>query len=634
MKQLLLGLVCLNLSAQDHGIGLQTARPSPEPNPIACTSLEYLLRGREVPKTPAQWRALLRQFGDVREAGIVFSDSPQRSNIQNPRYLLGMGPTKARPGSANPNLEKRLFLASNLSWDPKAKEYRATRIEFQTWNFAKRRFEFGIVENPGTDQQKISVVPIKQCNSCHKNEATLFAEVNWSNAASNEHLRNLLTEELKKHDTAFLKDEAAFGQEGLPKNYINLLASVPDYDINSRGGAQLNREAKVLRYFPASPQKTAFIHQAFLSSLANRMPNLDEQNRYIQPRLLGEADNGDELRKHIPKDLPEMPDEPFRMPDALVNPSLDEALTFAAAPPTLTPETTYAEFRARVERLSELAKNPTTPRFTLEKYNELQLTPGYAGISLLSPTRLYAFVPPPSTQAKNLKSLTREDYLFNLEDILLAKSTTGAPLRPAFLTSMGERAEPRLKHLVDAVFKKRGQTPTAEEWFEKARHILPKLLETPVFKKWIEAAYIPEEHEFIFHLQAAISEIAIQEGIEEDEPKPLAVDDYFKNCAVTGPQPRVGVGVGAGAHNHACARCHVGGGSSKPLPFDPFDVTAREAWLRTSDPKSAKAYLARLGKRVFKDRDMPPPDEDEARGFSLEAAEVKKLREFIERGLK
>ncbi len=70
--------------------------------------------------------------------------------------------------------------------------------------------------------------------------------------------------------------------------------------------------------------------------------------------------------------------------------------------------------------------------------------------------------------------------------------------------------------------------------------------------------------------------------------------------------------------SHACMACHDIRGAKaafNPIPalaFDPFDATARDAWLKGADRKQKAEVLARLVKRLGTDKDMPPDDSTEA----------------------
>lgn len=70
--------------------------------------------------------------------------------------------------------------------------------------------------------------------------------------------------------------------------------------------------------------------------------------------------------------------------------------------------------------------------------------------------------------------------------------------------------------------------------------------------------------------------------------------------------------------SHACLACHDIRGAKPaafnpipPLAFDPFDATARAAWLKSADRKKQAEVLARLVKRLGTDKDMPPEDSAE-----------------------
>jgi hypothetical protein len=94
--------------------------------------------------------------------------------------------------------------------------------------------------------------------------------------------------------------------------------------------------------------------------------------------------------------------------------------------------------------------------------------------------------------------------------------------------------------------------------------------------------------------------------------------------------------------SHACLACHDIRGIGKPafnpipqLAFDPFDIAAREAWLKTADRKRKIEVLTRFVKRLATDKDMPPADSVEAELYRVkDPAALNAAKEWLEAELK
>ena len=95
--------------------------------------------------------------------------------------------------------------------------------------------------------------------------------------------------------------------------------------------------------------------------------------------------------------------------------------------------------------------------------------------------------------------------------------------------------------------------------------------------------------------------------------------------------------------SHACLRCHDIRTGTKPvafspipqLAFDPFDVTARDAWLKGADRKQKAEVLGRMLKRLGTDKDMPPEDSTEAELYRVkDPTAINAVRDWLDAELK
>ena len=65
-----------------------------------------------------------------------------------------------------------------------------TTVEFISWNTARRKFDFGVIENMGGDgEPELKVLDGVQCFSCHKNRGPILGDAPWSNTAHDDILR-------------------------------------------------------------------------------------------------------------------------------------------------------------------------------------------------------------------------------------------------------------------------------------------------------------------------------------------------------------------------------------------------------------------------------------------------------------
>jgi hypothetical protein len=106
---------------------------------------------------------------------------------------------------------------------------------------------------------------------------------------------------------------------------------------------------------------------------------------------------------------------------------------------------------------------------------------------------------------------------------------------------------------------------------------------------------------------------------------------------LAGPEKEV-----AALPSHACLACHDVLGAKKAafnpipaLPFDPFDATARAAWVKSNDRKRKAEVLGRMHTRLSADRDMPPEDSTEHALYRVkDPAALNAVKDWLDAELK
>lgn len=160
----------------------------------------------------------------------------------------------------------------------------------------------------------------------------------------------------------------------------------------------------------------------------------------------------------------------------------------------------------------------------------------------------------------------------------------------------------------------------------------------PSFADMLASGTLPDRDDFKDRFVAGLVGVLKQHNINDDF---WAARDSYASAPKRDPN--------AGAvkeievlPSHACLRCHdiAKGGkvAFNPIPalaFDPFDATAREAWLKTADRKRRLDVLGRMMKRVGTDKDMPPEDSTEYELYrTKDPAALNAARAWLEAELK
>ncbi len=145
------------------------ARPTQEGEQDTALSQFILKNGGTLPKDLDEVRKYYDQtyrYWTDEFAGVVvpFSDAPKYTDLIEARSIF-----------ASPLQD--LFIGGIKKDDG------TYDIEFISWNYKKKEFDFGRIDYFGTPQAKSVVVDKSECIVCHKAHGPTFTVANWENAA-------------------------------------------------------------------------------------------------------------------------------------------------------------------------------------------------------------------------------------------------------------------------------------------------------------------------------------------------------------------------------------------------------------------------------------------------------------------
>jgi hypothetical protein len=160
----------------------------------------------------------------------------------------------------------------------------------------------------------------------------------------------------------------------------------------------------------------------------------------------------------------------------------------------------------------------------------------------------------------------------------------------------------------------------------------------PTFADTMASGTLPDRDDFKDRFVAGLVGVLKQHNINDDF---WAARDTYASAPKRDPNAMAEKEAEV-LPSHACLRCHDIKTGAKvtfnPIPalaFDPFDATAREAWLKTADRKRKLDVLGRMMKRVGTDKDMPPEDSTEHELYRVkDPAALNDTRAWLEAELK
>lgn len=548
-----------------------TALAAPAGDLPPCSALGYVFSGG-LPGTTEALRDALEAHATIAEAPVVFSQAPEASGLSEPRHLFGVGRSREKAGVIIPELNGRLFFGVSLKANRAKKRFDVKKVEFLSWNFASKRFDFGVIEGFGTAAARPVVDATGQCLRCHKHGGPLFRPFPWSNTTQAGAIRETFRRVAKEWHPAFQAEKPPDKVQGMRL----LLSDLADFDTLVRAGTQALRLKQVVREL--SPDERSRVARHVLTlHLLGRMGLFADRGNAAEEILFSERDGL--AYTSLPRE------SPLRVSDTLVD----------------IPVSTEGDDPALHSQVDEVIV-PAIIRFDAKRMASLK-----SRTKPLSPPDLASRL-----TGGTLDDIYREALLpspdFGLGTSFLSDGT-GRALETAYreLPSTRDRSGWALKlELVEAVV---GKEPLAT---------------------WVKSGLLPDRPELLEALPKAIS-LALKDelGVDKAFPSEGRPVPGLAACASAPPAPGVRPASPGGKF---CHRCH---GADVPtavyvLPFDPFDPVERQRWADTAPPERVVRTLGRLKERLFVDEDMPPPGEPERDTYLASPVSIEALRGFVD----
>jgi hypothetical protein len=546
--------------------------------------------GGRVPATGVELHTALQKLGNFVELSFPFSAVALDSGLSHPRVVLTQRPTPSHevipftpsggwgggssPGApqivstpiptlpANqPNLEGRLFLAANMEPGPDGTNARVKTVEFISWNSRRLKFDFGVIEDMGGTPQ-LKLLDGTRCFSCHKNRGPILGVGPWSNSIHNDVVRAASAQLLTF-------DEVEPSQiDGIPvllptpdriDGMALLVSSGPEVEEAVRAGAGFLRDREVFRALTKTPEG----RKVFLMLLV----------AIVEPEPL------DTIDKSLRRDLNKV--------------NLIRFMTDAVAIRKATPSSFLADFspsgsvgRVTGNRVAWGGSVKSVALYDADRAaGKVGLPPQHL------PSNPKAFLTPPANTSAN-----PSDHASAMK---LARTLGLTEGDRKFLADRLDR--------VATLVNKPAVTPAS---------LAREVFTGPAFADIMTGDALPDRDEFKDRFVTGLTDAARSYNywIWTDRR------DYAGTPEVDRSAVEKEVEV---VPTTACLRCHDTRTAGKrpafsPIPvlaFDPFDKTAREAWLKTADRKQRLEVLGRFLTRLGKDKDMPPEDSTEAELF-------------------
>ncbi|MBM3983844.1 MAG: hypothetical protein FJ304_26970 [Planctomycetes bacterium] len=580
--------------------------PREKPAPYAHTAIGAVIEanGGRFPATGTELAAALAKVGDFVQLPVSFSAVAPHSGLANPRVVITMRPASIRQAvptipsggwgggvplggvlgqrpTNKPYLEGRLFLAANT--EPGADGPVVKTVEFISWNGRAQKFDFGVIEGMGGTPE-LKMLDGARCLSCHKNKGPILGVTPWSNTAHNEQVRSAsaprftfgtLLDPTGKEDPALGRRDDIDGLRVLRPNG-------PEVDAAVRQGADVLRDRERFRLLArtAAGRKGLVL---LLGGIATR----------------GELDALDQKLKF---DLNQL-----------------DLITFLqdvhAANKVLAPSA-LADFNPAVAAVAGPKppgpKGQHAPPNVVGVYDALRAAGATALPTQHQPSNPKAFIRPAAFTPTNPSQL--------VSAVALARTIGLSERDREFVTELAENAAGRLTN------PKRSAAAVARAIFNG-----------PHFADVLKTGVLPERDDFKDRFVAGYIDLMRAEfdvTFLQDRQRYTSAPKRDPNAKAEKEAEVL--------PSHACLRCHdvAKGGkvAFNPIPalaFDPFDATAREAWLKGADRKRKLAVLGRMMKRVGTDKDMPPEDSTEHELYrAKDPAALNDVRAWLEAELK
>jgi hypothetical protein len=648
-------------------LGLSRGTPSPRPaaadeprpapaaaevdSPYPHTAIGALLKANygRVPENGDELIRALGRLGRVVQLPVPFSAVNPHSGLTTPRVVITLRPTGVAPDPDEPaedggptlfglplgrqpsplmprgvlsplstagvtesTTEGRLFLAANMEKNDRGRP-QVKNVEFISWNARKKRFDFGVIDCDAWPAE-LHMLDGVRCFSCHKNKGPMLGQGPWSNTTHNDVVRVAALQALAPKDENGVPTIQVPGVQpgltGFPTltpqqreattfDGVSLVHPEPEAcDLAVRQGAQLARNQLIYRAMTryADGRKALVV---LLTAVASPAPlevaNLQilaELNRTFTTNYANFANEIASIRRSTPDVIADF--SPSGSMGSLRSTITRQPAAWGGG----------SSQRVDVQLVWGGSLNTVTDYDTRRSGGETGLP------SSRRPSNPKAFVPPPrgvpqkpstavsaTTLARTI-GLTEGDRKFMADQLAdLAKQINDPKVTP---------------------------TTLAKEVFS-----------SPAFTELFKAHEIPDREDFKDRFAASLASVASAHKLAG-----YALDrkTYASGPNVAGQQ-EAEVEV---VPTTACFRCHDVRGVGKPafnpipvLEFDPFDETARAAWVKNNIPRKRAEVLGKFAKRLVTDQDMPPEDSAEHEKYRVkEAASFDAVKGWLEAELK
>jgi hypothetical protein len=593
------------------GAVAEEPKPKPADPALHGSAVAALLEanGGKAPATGEQlWKAL-GKLGKFAQLPIVFSAVHLDSGIANPRVVIA--PTTQGVSDADvtaPNLQGRLFLAANMEKGVNGGDPRVTLVEFISWNSLRRRFDFGVIENMGGDEQpQLKIVDGGKCFSCHKNKGPILGAAPWTNSTHFPLLQTAVSESLKV--TAVVPPNPPAGVRDRIDGMALAAdeAAVVDAEIRLGSLLRLNRETFRLMNRSA-PGRKAFV--AMLLAVVEPVvldPNQREARRAV------DAWGSDQSYLRFAADWVALTKatstgilaDYSHFPPLRLNGWTPKKLR--PIPPNAKPYD-----RKLIEASNEeVLKNLTLQAKMIVAYDIQRAQGSHGTPSLAQPSNPKAFVQPPPRAAQKAAAMVN-------------------PVMLAVAIGLTEGDRQFLARSLRLAAERVNQPKVTAATLARA------VFEGPEFADVLAGGPLPDRDEFKDRFVAGL-----HNTLMKDHPATKGFAPERREFA-SGPKydPKLAEEVElAVVPTTACLRCHDVRPAGKArafesipaLAFDPLDKTARQNWLTTANKERKQEVLIRMIARLYKDADMPPQDSPEHDRFRVkEAAAFADARIFLE----
>jgi hypothetical protein len=567
------------------------------------------------------WQALSK-LGPFAQLPVIFSAVRLDSGTSNPRIVLApvaLGLSEA--SVTGPNLNGRLYFGVNMEKGPKGGDPFVGSVEFISWNTLRRKFDFGVIENVGTDEPRLRIVEGGRCFSCHKNKGPILGLTPWTNSTHHSVLRQAMTERYGLVDGT-LAGAAGPGQRDRIDGMALAAPQAQAVDAMIRLGASLPLQRDTFRLMTRYDLgRKAFVTMLVAAAQpgaldANELTSrtaLDQWGR--DPSYLRFAADWVGIAKTTNTGLL----NDYAPAGAGLNGWNQSSLklTPVPAPPP-------GGFRTAAEASS----HESTVKWA-QKHNAWQIEKRVNAMGTLA---IYDAERANGHHGVPSSALPSNPKAF-------AKPPTKAPQKPSDLVNPLMMAntigltEGDRKFMADALTD---AARTLSKQKVTTATLAKEVFTGPDFADVLGGGPLPDRDEFKDRFVAGLNTVLTTKYTPAEGFAPE------RTAYASGPHrdPKAVEEVEAAVvPTSACLRCHeVRAGPKErlfePIPalrFDPMDKRVRAEWARTADPKSKQELLARLQKRVFTDADMPPQDSPEYKLFRTEqAAAFDDLKRFLD----